>query len=85
MELKDKLKEMGIENKALRDEIKRLNQIIDVANVKINKNLLHRELLSKDLAGAGDSLAILNRNYNVRFPSFGEVVCFHTISKRISN
>jgi len=58
--------------KALRNEVRRLNEINLVSTAKINKSLVHKELLSKDLANNLEG--VLNKKYNVQFASFGDVV-----------
>ena len=57
----------------LRNQVKNLQEASDVSTVKINKGMLHKELLSKDLINQ-DNFNLLNRNYNIKSSSFGDLV-----------
>ena len=76
--LKDEKHEMAVEMnkmaeeiKSLKGHLKKLNEINLISQARINKGLLHKELLSKDLANLDQ---LLDKKYKAAFPSFGEVV-----------
>jgi len=82
-ELKDKIKQLLEHNKTLQTKVKDIHHVNNVAGVLINKNLLHKELLSKDLINQDKATAVLNRNYNMKFSSFGDVLNDqYSVSKR---
>ena len=74
-DLRAKIKELMEESKSLRNEIRSLREINITSAAKINKTLVHRELISKDLIN-NDPSSILTKNYSTAFCSFGDVVRF---------
>lgn len=61
------------ENKALRNEIRKIKELTVTSTTKINKSMIHKELLSKDLMNQ-DIANVLSRNYNQVSATFGDVV-----------
>lgn len=72
-DLRAKIKELMEETKSLKNDIRLLKEINITSAAKINKNLVHRELISKDLIN-NDPSSILTKNYSTAFCSFGDVV-----------
>jgi len=72
-DLRAKIKELMEEAKGLKTEIRGLREINITSAAKINKTLVHRELISKDLIN-NDPSSILTKNYSTAFCSFGDVL-----------
>jgi CRP-like cAMP-binding protein len=83
VELEDIVQRLKAENSRLQGDMRKMHDLNDVAGVKINKSMLHKELLSKDLLNQDNAIGLLNKNYSKKFASFGDVLHDqYTISKK---
>jgi len=72
-ELRAKISELLEETKGYRQDIQSMKEVNTTASTKINKTLIHRELISKDFRNQ-DPSTFLTRNYNSSFSTFGDVL-----------
>ena len=73
-ELEDKFRDSKIENKGLREEIKKLSELNIYATSKIKKYELQKELLSKDISSSLDNLSLITKNYRKSKKSLADLV-----------
>jgi len=75
-ELDDKYRDSQIENKHLREEIKKLSELNIFATSKIKKYELQKELLSKDISSSLENLSLVTKNYKKSKKTLADLVFF---------
>lgn len=81
-ELEEKFRDSQIENKQLREEIKKISELNIFLSAKIKKHELQKELLSKDISSSLENLSLVTKNYKKNKNTLGDLVHFY--SSRIS-
>ena len=73
-ELDEKFRDSQIENKHLREEIKKLSDMNIFASSKIKKYDLQKELLSKDISSSLENLSLVTKNYKKSKKTLADLV-----------
>lgn len=75
-ELEEKHRDSQIENKHLREEIKKLSELNIYATSKIKKYELQKELLSKDISSSLENLSLATKSYKKSKKTLADLVDF---------
>ena len=73
-ELEEEYRASQVENKQLREEIKKLSELNIYATSKIKKYELQKELLSKDISSSLDNISLITKKYKKTKKSLADLV-----------